>query len=57
MYARGMQQFYIDEVSKLSDGRYVLPHTWIIRDGQLCADCHLISPSEVGELCLCYLNA
>lgn len=47
MYARGMQQFYVNEVSQLSDGRYVLANAWIIRGGELCADCRLISVSDL----------
>lgn len=48
MYARGLKQFYIDEISKLFDGRLVMPRTWIKRNGELHADCDLISTSAVS---------
>jgi hypothetical protein len=47
MYASGLKHFYIDEVAKLRDGQLVLPHAWIRRDGGLCADCHLITSTQV----------
>ncbi|KAK0219574.1 hypothetical protein EDD85DRAFT_924070 [Armillaria nabsnona] len=48
MFSRGHQQFYIDEVSQLQDGVYVIPHNWIIYDKELCANCSLERWSTVS---------
>jgi hypothetical protein len=50
MYARGLRQFYIDEVAELEDGSYVIPLAWIKRDGVLCADCLDVLPATVCEI-------
>jgi hypothetical protein len=50
MYACGLRHFYIDEVCRLSDGQLVMPLAWIKRDGELCADCLLIT-TEVRGTC------
>jgi len=47
MYARGMKHFYINEISSLDDGQLVIPVAWIIRGGELCADCHLVIAEPV----------
>ncbi|KAJ7333486.1 hypothetical protein DFH08DRAFT_925944 [Mycena albidolilacea] len=38
MYSRGQKQFWIEEVAQLADGRYVIPHTWIVRNSELTTD-------------------
>ncbi|KAJ7867198.1 hypothetical protein B0H14DRAFT_3084134 [Mycena olivaceomarginata] len=38
MYSRGQQRFWIEEVAQLVDGRYVIPRTWIIQNGELTTD-------------------
>ncbi|SJL18296.1 uncharacterized protein ARMOST_21882 [Armillaria ostoyae] len=48
MYARGLRQFYIEELAQLKDGSYVIPHNWIIRDKILHADCTDASFSPEG---------
>ncbi|KAK0243536.1 hypothetical protein EDD85DRAFT_919320 [Armillaria nabsnona] len=40
MYSQGLCQFYIDELAQLKDGSYVVPRNWIIRNGELHADCN-----------------
>jgi hypothetical protein len=47
MFARGLQHFYIDEVCQLGNGLFVMPLTWIKRGGEICADCRVISCTEV----------
>jgi len=47
MYASGLKHFYIEEVSRLDNGQLVMPVAWIRRNGELCADCCLISVEEV----------
>lgn len=47
MYGRGMRQFYIEEVSQLLDGRYVIPSNWVVRGGKECADCTIVKPTPV----------
>ncbi|KAJ7266016.1 hypothetical protein C8J57DRAFT_1436108 [Mycena rebaudengoi] len=39
MFARGLRQFYIDEVAELDSGKKVIPLAWIKRGGELCTDC------------------
>lgn len=39
MYAHGLKQFFIDEVAQLETASFVLPLSWIKRNGHLCADC------------------
>ncbi|KAJ7266270.1 hypothetical protein C8J57DRAFT_1069087 [Mycena rebaudengoi] len=48
MYARGLRQFYIDELAELESGDIVMPLAWIKRGGVLCADCVDIIPSPVS---------
>lgn len=48
MFSRGLRQFYIEEVSQLTDGRLVVPHNWIVRHGDLTADCSLVSIMQNG---------
>jgi hypothetical protein len=43
MYSSNGKQFYIEEVAVLKDGKIVIPVSWIKRDGQLCADVHLVN--------------
>lgn len=47
MYVQGLRHFYINEAARLSDGRLVIPLVWIIRAGELTADCHVITVGEV----------
>lgn len=48
MYARGLRQFYIEEVSELESGEYVIPHDWVIRKGELTARCSLVQTLPHG---------
>jgi hypothetical protein len=43
MYSRGQKQFWIEEVAQLVDGRYVIPHTWIVRNGKLTSDVSFVT--------------
>ena len=43
MYAYGLRNFYIEEVCRLADGQLMMPLGWIKCDGELCADCLLIT--------------
>ncbi|KAJ6608000.1 hypothetical protein B0H10DRAFT_1816685 [Mycena sp. CBHHK59/15] len=47
MYARGLRQFYIDEVAALESGALVIPVAWIKLEGVLCANCVDITTSTV----------
>jgi hypothetical protein len=47
MYAKGIKHFYVNEVCLLDGGQLVIPVAWIIRDGELCADCHLVITETV----------
>ncbi|KAJ6567792.1 hypothetical protein B0H10DRAFT_2168917 [Mycena sp. CBHHK59/15] len=48
MYARGLRQFYIEEVAELDNGKMVIPLAWIKRGGVICADCVDAIPSMMG---------
>ncbi|KAF9065870.1 hypothetical protein BDP27DRAFT_1384442 [Rhodocollybia butyracea] len=48
MYSRGLKQFWIDEVSQLKDGSYVLPRNWIMRDKELHSDCSDVHVTPTG---------
>jgi hypothetical protein len=51
MYGYGLRHFYIEEVCRLTDGQLVMPLAWIKRDGELCADCLLITSAfEVSAI-------
>lgn len=47
MYARGHRQFYIEEICQLWDGRFVIPHDWVIRDKVLTAQCTIVMSTKV----------
>ncbi|KII84492.1 hypothetical protein PLICRDRAFT_179320 [Plicaturopsis crispa FD-325 SS-3] len=51
MYAKGLKHFYIDEVARLQSGELVIPRSWIIRGGRLCADCTNVVLRETGWIC------
>lgn len=47
MYARGLKHFFINEVAQLDTGSYVVPLSWIKRQGKICADCRIATISNV----------
>ncbi|KAJ7867689.1 hypothetical protein B0H14DRAFT_3587901 [Mycena olivaceomarginata] len=49
MYSRGGKRFWIEELARLADGRYVIPHTWIVRNGVLTSDFSLVTRTESGR--------
>lgn len=49
MYSRGLRQFYIEEVSQLASGEYVIAHDWVIRKGELTASCSMITVAQVSH--------
>ncbi|KAF8874151.1 hypothetical protein CPB84DRAFT_1690343 [Gymnopilus junonius] len=48
MYARGLRQFYIEEVSAIDSGEYVIPHDWVIRKKELTASCSIVQVTPHG---------
>ncbi|KAJ6592424.1 hypothetical protein B0H19DRAFT_1204789 [Mycena capillaripes] len=38
MFSKGHKQFWIEELAQLKDGTYVIPHTLIVRNGELTSD-------------------
>lgn len=43
------EHFYVNEVALMSDGTYVVPFRWVIRQGQMCADAFaLVEGDEVS---------
>ncbi|KAF7364229.1 hypothetical protein MSAN_01082500 [Mycena sanguinolenta] len=49
MYSRGNKRWWIEEVGQLHDGRYVLPHTWIVRNRVLTTDVSIVTRTEDGR--------
>ncbi|KAJ7852374.1 hypothetical protein B0H14DRAFT_3658548 [Mycena olivaceomarginata] len=49
MFSRGFKRFWIEELARLSDGTYVIPHTWIVRDGILTSDTTVVTLNPDGR--------
>ena len=49
MDSRGLRQFFIEEVAQLSLGEYVIPHDWVIRNGELTSRCSTVSVTPVSN--------
>jgi hypothetical protein len=49
MYSRGNKRFWIEEIAQLLDGRFVIPHTWIVRNGELTADVSFVTRTGDGR--------
>ncbi|KAJ7196971.1 hypothetical protein GGX14DRAFT_402885 [Mycena pura] len=49
MYLRGHKRWWIEELAKLRDGRYIIPHTWISRNGELTTDVSFATRTENGR--------
>ncbi|KAG8696148.1 hypothetical protein FRC09_008704 [Ceratobasidium sp. 395] len=45
-YADGSKMYYVNELARLHDGRYVIPQRWITRNKVLTADCRLVDWQE-----------
>ncbi|KAJ7467958.1 hypothetical protein FB451DRAFT_1020806 [Mycena latifolia] len=49
----GHKRYYIHEIAELSDGRWVIPALWIIFQGKVYADCHLVNKNpEIDRISL-----
>ena len=48
MYRSGVKDYFVNEVSELKTGEYVIPTMWIIRRKQLCADAHKVTVTAVS---------
>ncbi|KAL1757677.1 hypothetical protein FB107DRAFT_289061 [Schizophyllum commune] len=52
MFSRGLKRFFIEELCRLSDGTYVIPHDWVIREilGKKCltARCSVVCFKTTG---------
>jgi hypothetical protein len=48
MYSRGAKRWWIEEFGQLHNGRYVLPHAWIVWNGILTADVSIVTQTEDG---------
>ncbi len=51
MFSQGLCHFYIEELSQLKDGTYVIPHCWIVWKKELHADCSVVIWTAV-----CYIR-
>lgn len=48
MFSRGLRQFYIDELAQLTNGQFIIPRDWVIRNGELTAKCSPVSQGPAG---------
>lgn len=56
MFSRGLQQFFIDEISELANGRLAIPRNWIIRNDELCADSNDVVMTPVSFRTFMYIR-
>ncbi|KAJ7351946.1 hypothetical protein DFH08DRAFT_913107 [Mycena albidolilacea] len=49
MVSCGFKRFWIEELARLSDGTYVIPHTWIVRDGILTPNTTVVTLNPDGQ--------
>ncbi|KAJ7314549.1 hypothetical protein DFH08DRAFT_917807 [Mycena albidolilacea] len=49
MVSCGFKRFWIEELARLSDGTYVIPHTWIVRDGILTSNTTVVTLNPDGQ--------
>ncbi|KAF7361103.1 hypothetical protein MSAN_01141900 [Mycena sanguinolenta] len=49
MFAKGYKRFWIEEVAQTREGRFVIPHTWIKRNGMLTTDAQIVTRTEDGR--------
>ncbi|KAJ7729682.1 hypothetical protein DFH07DRAFT_994762, partial [Mycena maculata] len=49
MFSKGFKRFWIEELAQLADGRYVIPHTWIVRNGVLTSDVTIVTRTSEGR--------
>jgi hypothetical protein len=56
-YISGSNQFYVDELSLLHDGRFVIPIRWILVDGTLISECWVLIPGAVPGLYTLHCSA
>ncbi|KAJ7048004.1 hypothetical protein C8F01DRAFT_1008807 [Mycena amicta] len=46
MFTDGKRRWWINELAQLNDGQFVIPQTWIVRDGKLTSDAYKVSRAE-----------
>jgi hypothetical protein len=46
MYDAGDRHFYVNELSRLNDGRLVVPVRWVMYHGELCFDAFCVDLDE-----------
>ncbi|KAF7316136.1 hypothetical protein MIND_00131700 [Mycena indigotica] len=48
MYDAGNAHFYVNELCRLKDGRFVIPIRWVTMNSAICADCYSVRMDEAG---------
>ncbi|KAJ6548781.1 hypothetical protein B0H19DRAFT_1211584 [Mycena capillaripes] len=49
MFSKGHKRFWIEEVVQLSNKTFIIPHTWIIRNGVLTTDASIVTRAPDGR--------
>ncbi|KAK7012712.1 hypothetical protein R3P38DRAFT_3587825 [Favolaschia claudopus] len=49
MFSKGHKRFWIEELARCADGTFVIPHSWIMRDGVLTSDVSIIKLRADGR--------
>ncbi|KAJ7170381.1 hypothetical protein C8R43DRAFT_1120811 [Mycena crocata] len=49
MFSKGHKHFWLEELARCADGTFVIPHTWIVRDGILTSDVSIVRCSADGR--------
>ncbi|KAF7294511.1 hypothetical protein MKEN_01443800 [Mycena kentingensis (nom. inval.)] len=48
MFSDGQRRWWLNEVARLSDGRFAIPLTWVLRNGKLTSDVYIVTRSVDG---------
>ncbi|KAJ7487204.1 ASST-domain-containing protein [Mycena galericulata] len=49
MFSKGHKHFWIEELAQLSNQTFIIPHTWIVRNGVLTTDASIVTRTPDGR--------
>ncbi|KAJ7222267.1 hypothetical protein GGX14DRAFT_532238 [Mycena pura] len=53
MFSDGQRRWWINEVARLHDGRFVIPKSWILRNGKLTSDVYVVTRHAIEDVWDC----